>query len=79
MNVHARFYFGGGDLKSSKLNLRSCILAPGPILSLTLIRPPIISPTQNLTRNQLIEEVHDNFTIATRNKENLAEVDAEEV
>ena len=76
MNVHARFDLGGGNLKSSKINLRLFRLAPGPILSPTFINPPVISPTLNLVTNQPIEEVHDKFTIVTRNEENLAEVES---
>ena len=33
INVHARFDIGGGDLKISKVKLRSYLLALGPILS----------------------------------------------
>ena len=69
MNVHARFDLGGEDLKSFKIDMRSYRLDLGPILSPTFIYPHVISPTQNLAKNQL----------ATRNEQNLVKIDAAEV
>ena len=48
MNVHARFDFGGGIFKSSKINMRSCRLAPGPELCPGFIHPPVVSVPENL-------------------------------
>ena len=79
INVHARFDIGGGDLKISKVKLRSYLLALGPILSLSSINPPVVSPNLNLTPNLSRIEVDDNFTFATRNDKNLLEFEAEEV
>ena len=79
MNVHARFELGGGILKSSKINLRSCRLAPGPELCPEFIHSPAVSVPEILAPIEPIQEVQDNFTVATRNEENLPEVDAEEV
>ena len=79
MILHARFDLGGGILKSSKINLRSCRLDPGPILSPTFIHPPVISATENFAPIEPIQEVQDNYTISTRNEENSPEVDAEKV
>ena len=79
MNVHARFELGGGILKSCKINLRSCRLAPGPILCPDFIHPPAVSVPEILAPIEPIQEVQDNFTVATRNEENLPEVDAVEV
>ena len=79
MILHARFDLGGGILKSSKINLRSCRLDPGPILSPTFIHPPVISTTENLAPIEPIQEVQDNYTISTRNEEHSPEVDAEKV
>ena len=66
-------------MKSSKINLRFCKIAPGPILSPEFIHLPVIYPTQILAPIQPIQEVQDNFTVATRNLENLPEVGAEEL
>ena len=79
INVHARFELGGGILKSSKIFLRSCRLAPGLELCPGFIHPPVVSVPENLAPIEPIQEVQDNFTVATRNEENLSEVDAEEV
>ena len=79
INVHARFELGGEILKSSKINLRSCRLAPGSELCPEFIYPPAVSVPEVLAPIEPIQEVQDNFTVATRNEENLPEVDAEEV
>ena len=79
MSLHACFDLVGGILKSSKINLRSCRIAPGPILSPEFIYSPVVSATENLAPIESIQEVQDNYTVATRNEENLPEVDAEEV
>ena len=79
MNVHARFELGGGILKSSKINLRSCRLDPDPTLCPEFIHPPDVSVPEILAAIEPIQEVQDNFTVATRNEENLPEIDAEEV
>ena len=79
MNVHARFELGGGILKSSKINLRSCRLDPGPESCPGFIHPPAVSVPEILAPIEPIQEVQDNFTVATKNEENLPEVDAEEV
>ena len=79
MYVHARVGIGGSDLKVSKENLRSCSLVPGLILSPSFIRYPSVSPNLDLAPNSSRIEVDDNFTLTTRNDENLTEVDAEKV
>ena len=79
MNVRARFDIGGGVLKLFKVNLRSCSLAPGPILSPSFIHPPVMSPNLDVVPNSSRIEVYDNFTLTTRNDKNLMEVDSEEV
>ena len=79
MSLHARFDLEGGILKFSEINLRSCRLAHGLILSPTFIYPPVVSATENVSPIEPIQEVQDNYTIVTRNEENLPEVDAEEV
>ena len=79
MNVYARFELGGGILKSSKINLRSCRLAPGPELCPEFIHPSVVSVPENLAPIEPIQEVQNDFTVATRNEENLPGVDAEEV
>ena len=61
INLHSRFDLGGGDLKSSKINLRFCNLAPNPMLSPEFIHPSIISPTQILAPIKPIQEVQDNL------------------
>ena len=66
-------------MKSSKINLRSCKLTPGPILYPTFIYQPVVSATENLEPIESIQEVQDNYTVATRNEKKLPEVDAEEV
>ena len=66
-------------MKSSKINLRFCKIAPGPILSPEYIYSFVIFPTQLLAPIQPIQEVHETFIVATRNLENLPEVDVEEV
>ena len=57
MNIHTHFDLGGGILKSSKINLRSCRLATGPILSPIFIHPPVVSTTENLAPIEPIQEV----------------------
>ena len=66
-------------MKSSKRNLRFCRLDLGPILSPTFIYPPVVSTTENLALIEPIQEVQNNYTIATKNEEILLEVNAEEV
>ena len=66
-------------MKTSKINLRSCRLDPGPELYPMFIHPPAGSVPENLAPIEPIQEVQDNFTVATRNKENLPEVGTEEV
>ena len=79
MNVHARFELGGEILKSSKINMRSCRLAPGPESCPGFIHPAAVSIPENVASIEPIQEVQDNFTVATRNEEHLPEVDVEEV
>ena len=78
MNVRARFDIGGGVLKLFKVNLQSCSLAPGPVLSPSFIHPPVVSPNLDVVPNSSRIEVYDNFTLTTRNDKNLMEVDSEE-
>ena len=79
MNVRARFDIGRGVLKLSNVNLRSCSIAPNPILFPLFIYPPVMSPNLDLVPSSSRIEVEDNFTIATRNYDILPEVDTEEV
>ena len=57
INLHARFDLGGGILKSSKINMRSCRLATGPILFPIFTHPPVVSTTENLAPIEPIQEV----------------------
>ena len=79
MSVHARFDIGGGVLKVSKVNLRSCSLAPGTIFFPAFIHTPIVSPNIDFDPNSSHIEIDDKFTLTTRNNENLLEVEFEEV
>ena len=67
MNVHARLELGGGILKSSKIKLRSCRLAPVSELCSGFIHLPAVSVPESLVPIDPIQEVQDNFTITTRN------------
>ena len=49
------------------------------MLSPEFIHPPVVSATENLAPIDPIQEVQDNYTVATRNENNLPDVDAEEV
>ena len=49
------------------------------MMSPKFIHPPVVSATENLAPIEPIQEVQDNYTVATRNEEHLPEIDAEEV
>jgi len=49
------------------------------MLSPEFIHPHVVSATENLAPIEPIQEVQDNYTVATRNEEHLPEIDAEEV
>lgn len=61
------------------MNLRSCSLTRGPILSASFIRPPVVSHNLDLAPKLSRIKVDDNFTLTTTNDENLPKVEAEEV
>ena len=77
MNVHAIFNLGGGFSNILKVNLRSCKLAPEPLLSPSFIHPPIVSPSLDMTLDTSQVEDGPDLILTTKNDKNLQEVEAE--
>ena len=77
MSIHARFELGGDISKISKVNLRSCKLAPGPVLSPSFIHPPTVSPNLDVAPGTSQIEKDPDLILTTRNDDNLREVEAE--
>ena len=77
MNIHARFDLGGDISKIFKINLRSCKLAPGPVLSPSFVHPPTVSPNLEVAPGASQIEKGPELILTTRNDDNLEEVEAE--
>ena len=77
MHIHAKFDLGGDISKISKVNLRSCKLAPGPVLSPSFIHPPVVSPNLDVAPNIFQAGKGPDLILTTRNDENREEVEAE--
>ena len=79
INIHTHFDLGGGIFKHSKVNFRSCSLIPVHVLPSDFIYPPVVPLYVNTTSNSSRRKVDAEFTLTTTDKEDLPEVEAEEV
>ena len=77
MNIRAKFDLGGGISKISKVNLRSCKLVPGPVLSPSFIHPPTMSPILDVAQDTSQTEKGPNLILTTINEENREGIEAE--
>ena len=77
MNVHAIFNLGVDISKIFKVNVRSCKLAPGQVLSPSFVHPPTVSPNLEVAPGASQIEKGPELILTTRNDDNLEEVEAE--
>ena len=61
------------------MNLRSCLLTPGPVLSSDFTHPSIFLPRSDPISNSFRRKKDIDFILTTTNDKNLLEVEAEEV
>ena len=71
MNVHAIFNLGVDISKIFKVNVRSCKLAPGQVLSPSFVHPPTVSPNLDVASYSSQVEKAPDLILTTRNDENF--------